>query len=353
MAEQDPFAGAIRQPERFERLAARSQGGLEEIGTGVVEQVERDEHDRDLGQQLLRRPHPTEPGLEGSEVEDRSLAPRDELAVDDEGGGVAQRLGRADDLGKRAGDVVQVAAEELDRAVTVDMELAADAVVLVLDPRLVAHPSHDLGRVRHRRREHEANRPTEVERGLGEPAVPCQHRGLPDLAGEHVGAAHRVQLRVEGGGHGLLEQALSQTDARLPRRHAAQEASLVRARAGEQAGERRDTSVGRAGCGDRLESMAHVRDRQAQAVRLATGEQLGRGVTEVAMAQVGLAHRVGIGTAGRRERGALLHPAHPELGGRVHERTAGEEGRGVGKVTGWQAPEAGRQQVALRELAAG
>jgi hypothetical protein len=65
-----------------------------------MEQVEGDEYHRDLRQQLLRWPHPTEPSLKRGEVEDRSLAPGNELAVDDEWGGVTQRLGGTDHLGK-------------------------------------------------------------------------------------------------------------------------------------------------------------------------------------------------------------------------------------------------------------
>ena len=68
---EEPRIGPIRQREPFERRAAVPQRVLEQVLAVEVEQVERDEHDRDLDEQRPR----AGPGRAGSGVR-RSRGPR-------------------------------------------------------------------------------------------------------------------------------------------------------------------------------------------------------------------------------------------------------------------------------------
>ena len=103
-------------------------------------------------EQLRRRPDPAEPGLERREVEDRSLPPR----------APARRRSRACRRSTSAVAAAAISGNERvtsfrsrlnsrARAVALEVELGADAVVLVLDPRLVADAPHDLVRIADRR----------------------------------------------------------------------------------------------------------------------------------------------------------------------------------------------------------
>ena len=132
------------------------------------------------------------------------------------------------DFGEGARDVVEVTAEEPDRAVALEVELGANAVVLVLDPCLVPDAPHDLGGIGNRSGEHEADRPAEVEGGLAQPAIASKDRRLADLAGQHVGPPHRRKVRVERRRDRLLQQALTQADAGLAGRDPPDEARLLR-----------------------------------------------------------------------------------------------------------------------------
>ena len=69
-----------------------------------------------------------------------------------------------------------------------------------------------------------------------------------------------------------------------------------------------------------LEAGGDVGDGQRLAGRSLSGEQLGRGVAEVRVAQVRGAQAVLVGAARRREGRALLDPAEAEPGRRDRER---------------------------------
>ena len=250
--------------ERIERGAALAERLLEQVAPGMVKQVERDEHDGDLGQELLRGPHPSQPGLERGEVEHRSLAPGDELAVDDERRLVRQRARRLHDLGERPRHVVEVAAEQPRRPARLEVELGADAVVLVLDPGLVADSAHHLVGVGHGRCEHESDRSPDVQRCVRQPSLARQRRRLADLAGEHVRASNRLRLGVEGRRDRLFQQALPQADAGLARRDASDESRLLGRRSTVQIGHQRDALGRRAGGRDRGKARRDVGDGQAR-----------------------------------------------------------------------------------------
>jgi len=205
------------------------------------------------------------------------------------------------------------------------VKLRPNAVVLVLDPRLLAHPPHHLVRVRDRRGEHEANRPSQVQRRSGQLVVPRQDRRLPWLADEHQGAAHRLNWPVEGRGNRLLQQPLAQPDPQLASGDAGDEPRLRRGCPAEEVGHPRDAGGGLGGLAHVPEGGIHLRQGQRLPGWHPPVEQLGGGIAEVGMAEVGIVQSLLIGAAGARQGLALLHPAEAKLVGAAGERAAREE----------------------------
>ena len=260
---EDPLAGSLGEGERVERRPPLAERGLQQVLPAAVQQVERNEHDRHLGQQLLRWPDAPEPRLERREVEDRPLAPRDELPIDHHRAVVEEGARRRRYLGERARHVIQVAAEEPDRSARLEVELGADTVVLVLDPRLVTDAAHHLGRIGHGGGEHEPDRPPDVQRRLRQPPRARQQGRLADLAGQHVGAPHRVEVRLEGRADGLLEQPFPKPDAGLARDDPADEPRLVARGTEEEIGKEANALLGLRCAGDGAEAGGYIGDRQS------------------------------------------------------------------------------------------
>ena len=93
------------------------------------------------------------------------------------------------------------------------MQLAANAVVLVLDPRLFANAPYDLGCVRDWRGQHEADGPSDPQSRIREATFTSQGGRLAGLGHEHEGAPHLGDGPVEGGRDRLFEQPFPQPDA--------------------------------------------------------------------------------------------------------------------------------------------
>ena len=92
------------------------------------------------------------------------------------------------------------------------MQLGADAVVLVLDPRLLPDAAHHLGGVGHRCGKHEPDRAANVERRLREAIFARQRGRFARLGDEHEGPPNVGDRSSEGGSDRLLEQSLAQSD---------------------------------------------------------------------------------------------------------------------------------------------
>ena len=261
---------------------------------------------------------------------------------------MAKVPGRRGDLRERDGDVVLVPAEEARLAV--EVQLGADAVVLVLDPGLVADPPHHLVRVGHRGRQHEADGATQVQGRAAQRVVASQGRGLARLTDQHQRATHVRDGAREGGRHRLLQQPFAQPDPHLARRDPRDEARLLRRCTAQQAGHLGHAGIGAGGIAHGAEGTVHRGHRQPPPGRLAAGQQVGGGIAQVGVTQVGGVQGGGIGAGGGGQRLALLHPAQaqPVLGPR--QRTAGEEGGGCRDVVLRQAAQVLGQQVPLAQL---
>ena len=173
-----------------------------------------------------------EPRLEGDERQDRAVAPGEELAIED---AVPRQVPRRrDDLWELCGDVVQVARVEAD-LVPEPMQLAADAVVLVLDPDSRPEAGKDLGRVLGGRGEHELERMEQGQLGALEATRLRQLGGAADVAGEHARPLHGIERSVERLGQRRLDEPFAEPDAELTGEHADDAPGGLRAR--EQAGE--------------------------------------------------------------------------------------------------------------------
>src|SRR5215212_5253429 len=113
-----PAVTRERQPELFEVSTAIRERLAEEridgrLGrAGEPEDVERDVDHRNLAPDRRRRRLPAEACLEGDERQDRTIAPAEDLAVEDPV--PAETSGTLDDLRELVADVVEVAREEPD-----------------------------------------------------------------------------------------------------------------------------------------------------------------------------------------------------------------------------------------------
>ncbi len=313
-----------------------------------MQQVEGDQHHRHLLDQLGARSYPSEARLQAGEVKHRSGPIRDQLPVDHQP--LPQARGRPHDLGEGGGHVVEVAREEARTGLGDQVQLGADAVVLVLDPGLRADPPHHLLRVGDRGGEHAADRAAELQRSLGQPIIARQDGRRTRLAEQHAGAPHRLDRPVKGRGDRLLQQPLAQPDSQLARGDTAHETRLFRSGSVEQAGHLGHPHLGRGGLADGAPPRIQRRQGEALAMRLVSGQQLRGGVAQVGVAQVGGAQCGLVGAAGHRQRLAQLHPTEPQLVARPGERAAREEGGRDRQILPWQRPEVGRQQVALAQF---
>src|SRR5713101_8319014 len=129
--------------EPFEQAASLLQRLIEKGSAVEVQQVEDHQDHGHLAAQLGRDLLSPEPALELEETQHVSIPMGEDLAVEEDG--MPQSLRALSQLGERARRLFQVAREQLDPTI-VTMELAADAVVLLLGPHLVrAHALESFG----------------------------------------------------------------------------------------------------------------------------------------------------------------------------------------------------------------
>ena len=126
--------------------------------------------------------------------------------------------GGLDDLRIAAADVVQVARVEPDVRASL-VELAADPVVLVLDPDLGPEAADDLGRILGRRGEHELERMEELQGCLVQLVVAREFGQPPDVADEHAGPLDVIERAVERLGDGRHDEPLAQPDTQVATEH--------------------------------------------------------------------------------------------------------------------------------------
>ena len=231
------------------------------------------------------------------------------------------------------------------------MQLAADAVVLVLDPDRRAEAGHDLRRVLGRAGEHELERVEQRERGVLQPVVPGERGGPPDVAVEHPGPLHHVERTVERLGDRGLQETLAATDAELAGEDLHEVLGGEWRRPREQLGEQRGLRRRALGIGDRRVGHGHLGQRRL--VRRVDGpigalEDVLDREPQIGVPVVGLAEGAGGGVGELRDRGGDRRPAqtHRPLV-RLRERAAGEEHGRDRQLLGAQGTEIVREEGRL------
>src|SRR5205085_6616900 len=96
-----------------------------------------------------------------------------------------------------------------------DVQLAANAVVFVLDPGLFANAPYYLRGVRDRGGQHEADGTSDPQSRICEAVIASQGRRLARLGHEHDRPSDLCHGSLEGGRNRLLEQPFPQPDAQL------------------------------------------------------------------------------------------------------------------------------------------
>jgi len=117
------------------------------------------------------------------------------------------------------------------------MELAADPVVLVLDPDDRPEAGQDLGGVLGRRREHELQRMEQRQLGRFETILAGEDGCLADVAGQHACPLDGVQWTIERFRDRRLDQALPEPDPEVARDDADDPPGGLRLRARQERGE--------------------------------------------------------------------------------------------------------------------
>ncbi len=138
---------------------------------------------------------------------------------------------------KGRGDVIEVPRVK-DDTVAFLVQLATDAVVFVLDPRLAADPAHDGRRILFRGGEHELQRVHQPQLCRPERSAPGPHRDLADVTRQHPRPGDFGQRRAEGLGDPLFDQAGAQPDAQIAGQDLADILRLARGQPVEQFAQR-------------------------------------------------------------------------------------------------------------------
>src|SRR5207249_8064809 len=128
---------------------------FKQIASVQVQQVESDEDDRYLGEKLGAHDLTPESVLQLKEGTHDAVFEREQFAVEQDV--LRDRSGGGRHLGKGGGHLVEVARVE-DDPFALLVQLPADAIVFILDPRLTADSPHDRRRVLFGRRQHELQR---------------------------------------------------------------------------------------------------------------------------------------------------------------------------------------------------
>ena len=150
----------------------------------------------------------------------------DEFAIEDDRG--LQMGGGGEQFRELRADRFQVATEQLGPP-GAGVQLGADAVELVLQPDapacrvggqfvggiLANQALPDRLGAFLRAGEHDLDGHEQARGRLLQPAGAGQHGGLTEVAGEHGGFAHGFRLLIEGGRHGLLDEALLRAHAQF------------------------------------------------------------------------------------------------------------------------------------------
>ena len=166
------------------------------------------------------------------------------------------------------------------------MQLAANAVVLVLDPSLLPHSPDDLCGIRDRGGEHEADGASEMQCGLPQPILARQRGRLSWFGDEHQGSPNVGDWAVERRRDRFLEQTLAQPDAQLPGRDLAQVARFGRRRAQQELGHQGRSSLASGGFAHGPKAAVDFGHCQAWHLRGTALEQLQRRITHIRVTQV-------------------------------------------------------------------
>ena len=188
------------------------QGVVEQALAVVGQAVERDVRDRVRGEEVSGGLDPAQSLLEAEEGEGPALRHGEDLAVEN----VSPRDGRerGHDLGELRREVAPVPREEPDGRVEL-VKLAADAVVLVLDPERCSEATNRVRPVGGRLGEHgidggEVGEP----RGL-EAAAARLERDRAQVGPMTVGGPNGRDRLLDRVGDGVLERLLLHADPRL------------------------------------------------------------------------------------------------------------------------------------------
>ncbi len=250
------------------RLAEQGEPPPERLvyqrGTVQVQEVEEKRRE---GQRLAQPVHlelAAEAAHGGLERVRRPVGPeREDLAFQDQLPR-RQRAGGLDQLGHRAGDVVEPAGVD-PHLVAAPVDLDPGAVQLELERRLAQLRERVLLVVR-RAGEHREHRPEELDRKPGEAGKPVHQRG-PGYAGQiarhHDGAAHGLRWQRRGSRHRLQHHRLERTLAQLAGDEAKEEPLLLPGQPRQQLAQEPLLLLGRSLAGhpgDPVEHRVHLGD---------------------------------------------------------------------------------------------
>ena len=276
---------ARREGERLERGAPGPERLVEEPLVFVGQAVEGDEGHGVRRHDVRGGLEPAQTLLEAEEGERPAVLHRENLAVEDVPPGRGRERGH--DLGKLGGQLAPVPRVEPD--VLVDLvELAPDAVVLVLDPERRAEAPDRVRRVRGRLGEHGVD-----GREVGEPrgleASPARlERDRPEIGPVAVRGAHGLDRLAGRVGDGVLQRLLLHADPGLAEHRLDERADRARVHPPERLHEELGLGPGATGAVERLEARRYVRQRDGDRVgRRGAVPELGGDVARVGVAAPG------------------------------------------------------------------
>jgi hypothetical protein len=249
--------------------------------------------------------------LEAEEGESPASLHRENLAVEDIPPGNGREGGH--DFGELRGELAPIPREEphvLGRLV----ELAPDAVVLVLDPERRAQAPDRVRRVRGRLGEHGVDGREVREPGGLEASPASFERDRAEVGSVPVRGAHRRDRLAGRVGDGVLQRLLLDADPCLAEHRFDERADRAPVHPAKGFPEQRGLGPG-ASCGvERLEARRHVRQRDGDRIsRHGAGPELGGDVARVGVAAPGGRDRlVGQLRPGRSERGVEGRAPHRE-----------------------------------------
>ena len=245
--------------ERIERGEPLGGGGVEQVASVEVEDVEEVGHHGDA--RLLG-------GAAGGVLEGGGttlLGQRQGLAVEHEPVG-RQRTHHLDHLGQPGGDVVEAAGDD-DDLVAVAVHLDPDAVELGVDRHLAAELGHRGSHVRSAGGQHRLDRSTHLQADRRKRLGPRERGpgGGDRAAGEHRGAAYVGEGQLDDLRHRLLGDGVERALAEVAGDDRPEPFLLLAGRPAEEVGRGGGPCGLGAGTGQRrhlLEGLVHLGDGQ-------------------------------------------------------------------------------------------